>query len=358
MPALSDTDYDIAIIGAGIAGCFCARLLAQHGLRVALVEKSRGTGGRASSRRLAQSDNAAATTVELGAPFFHAEDDSLATEIERWLNDDIIAPWPEADRRDASGRTIRAYTGVPKMSALTRYLSSAADLYPGQRIYHVDKTGGEQWLLRDENYNALLTARKLILTAPAAQSAALLCSPDAPAKWLAAAHSASQRCSAQWAAVITVANTGEAAETALALLNNLNDVNYPEHPHIERIIKDCAKPSRATEPMRWVIQADQSWSEANKDASAETVAKALFRAFIEACQLPENAEGCIAISNCHRWRLGRHQCAEKTAGDTEENALWDADLRLGIAADWLADGSIWGALQSASALSDQILANP
>ena len=41
----------IAIIGAGIAGVTAARTLLQAGHRVTLIEKSRGVGGRMSTRR-------------------------------------------------------------------------------------------------------------------------------------------------------------------------------------------------------------------------------------------------------------------------------------------------------------------
>ena len=41
----------VAVIGAGMAGATCARLLADAGLDVTLFDKSRGVGGRMSTRR-------------------------------------------------------------------------------------------------------------------------------------------------------------------------------------------------------------------------------------------------------------------------------------------------------------------
>ena len=70
MNLLSNTVYDVAIIGAGIAGSYCANVLQKAGYRVCLIEKGRGTGGRASSRRLAQQEEGVQLSCDLGAPFF------------------------------------------------------------------------------------------------------------------------------------------------------------------------------------------------------------------------------------------------------------------------------------------------
>ena len=44
--------FDVAIIGAGLAGLTCAQQLHQVGYQVVIIEKSRGVGGRVATRRL------------------------------------------------------------------------------------------------------------------------------------------------------------------------------------------------------------------------------------------------------------------------------------------------------------------
>src|SRR4028118_2371524 len=44
--------FDVAVIGAGMAGLSCAQRLRQAGYSVAVVEKSRGAGGRVATRRV------------------------------------------------------------------------------------------------------------------------------------------------------------------------------------------------------------------------------------------------------------------------------------------------------------------
>ena len=41
----------VAIVGAGVSGLACAKLLGDHGIDVVVFDKSRGTGGRASTHR-------------------------------------------------------------------------------------------------------------------------------------------------------------------------------------------------------------------------------------------------------------------------------------------------------------------
>lgn len=46
---MSDTKYDVTVVGAGAAGCAVAALLAKRGYKVALLERQSEVGGRASS---------------------------------------------------------------------------------------------------------------------------------------------------------------------------------------------------------------------------------------------------------------------------------------------------------------------
>ena len=43
--------YIVAVIGAGISGCYAANQLSLKGFDVSIFEKGRGSGGRTSSRR-------------------------------------------------------------------------------------------------------------------------------------------------------------------------------------------------------------------------------------------------------------------------------------------------------------------
>ncbi|MGL5196126.1 MAG: FAD-dependent oxidoreductase, partial [Chroococcales cyanobacterium] len=56
-------EFDMAVIGAGIAGLTAAQSLRSLGQTVVVLEKSRGVGGRVATRRLYD------TQADFGAPF-------------------------------------------------------------------------------------------------------------------------------------------------------------------------------------------------------------------------------------------------------------------------------------------------
>ncbi len=64
-------DFDIAIVGAGVAGLAAGRILAKSGLRVALVEARSRVGGRIFTTHVTPGGAPPAMPVELGAEFVH-----------------------------------------------------------------------------------------------------------------------------------------------------------------------------------------------------------------------------------------------------------------------------------------------
>lgn len=49
---LGTQKFDVAVIGAGMAGLICAQQLQRAGYSVVMLEKSRGVGGRMATRRV------------------------------------------------------------------------------------------------------------------------------------------------------------------------------------------------------------------------------------------------------------------------------------------------------------------
>jgi monoamine oxidase len=64
-------EFDIAILGAGVAGLAAGRILAKSGLRVAVVEARHRVGGRIFTAHVTAGEAAREIPVELGAEFVH-----------------------------------------------------------------------------------------------------------------------------------------------------------------------------------------------------------------------------------------------------------------------------------------------
>jgi protoporphyrinogen oxidase len=68
---MTSTEYDVIIIGAGVAGLHAGRLLAEAGRRVAIVEARNRIGGRIWTEPISLHNSPLPIPIELGAEFVH-----------------------------------------------------------------------------------------------------------------------------------------------------------------------------------------------------------------------------------------------------------------------------------------------
>jgi predicted NAD/FAD-dependent oxidoreductase len=80
-------DLDVAIVGAGVARLTAAPALRDRGLRVLVLEKSRGLGGRAATRRRGEG------RIDHGAQFFTARDARFRARVDTWLATGDVLVW-------------------------------------------------------------------------------------------------------------------------------------------------------------------------------------------------------------------------------------------------------------------------
>ena len=359
---LSEKQYDIAVIGAGIAGSYCADRLQDEDFQVCIIDKSRGTGGRASSKRLYNGNALTHTnpsghtnvgtpsSCELGAPFFHLEDHQLTASVNRWFAAGVIAPWPAADQKNQ-----KAFTGTPTMSALTRHLIQHCDFFGSEKISIIERDSSG-WRLLNDSYQCRLQAKRLIITAPAAQSAILLSGSAAPEAWLLDAHRASLFCTPQWATVVSLSLDIVLSQPQLDALQALPAVVECKAGPIARIICDSQKPQRSSFQSRWVLQADQDWSQRMIDADNQWISEQLIQAFTNWLNEQQDyrfESADFSSLPAHRWRLGRHHSNPASASPLDYR--WCEVLGLAIAADWLGDGSVYAAMKSANNLVKAML---
>jgi photolyase PhrII len=179
----------VAIVGAGLAGLSCARVLADHNVECVVFDKGRGVGGRTSTRR---TDDG---SFDLGAQYFTARDARFVRWVRMWEARGLVAPWAgtvvKLGAEGAAPQDTTAcdrYVGVPGMSALAKHL--AADLHVktghivdqlrmdngrvallGRRDLHATLAPASPDALGDEHFGAF---DALVVCVPPAQAAALL----------------------------------------------------------------------------------------------------------------------------------------------------------------------------------------
>ncbi|AWI80218.1 NAD/FAD-dependent oxidoreductase [Parazoarcus communis] len=324
----------VAVVGAGLAGLSCASLLAQAGLRPVVFDKSRGPGGRMSTRR------GEGWQCDHGAQYFTARDPDFRAEVERWLQAGVAALWAprlqvlgDESRHDADSGLER-FVGTPRMTAPARLLADRLELYSGTRIQKLER-GAEGWRLLavergwvDEYFDAVVLAQ------PAPQAAALLRQSSLPGAaasgLLALADAAVMRGS--WALMVRFSEP-----VALPL-----DGAFVNDGPLRWIARDSSKPGRDGVET-WLLHANAQWSEAHFEAEAEDVAAAMLQAF-------HDLGGPAPLAwTAHRWRYADTE----SAGDTV--CAWDEDACLGVCGDWLNGGKVEGAWLSGRALAQRIL---
>lgn len=87
---MTQQQWDIVVVGAGLAGLTAAHQLQIAGRQVVVVDKSRGVGGRLATRR------AANQRLDHGCPYLQPTTPALATTIDQGQQAGILQPWQPA----------------------------------------------------------------------------------------------------------------------------------------------------------------------------------------------------------------------------------------------------------------------
>lgn len=167
------TQFQVAIVGAGIAGLTCARQLAQAGYPVVVLEKSRGVGGRVSTRRLH------GTWADHGTGYLAPQTDRFRQLLATLSAEGILQVWTEAvpqidpygklqipDRNDRTP----CYAAPNGMTAIAKFLAQGLDIRLGQRVQTISLTPDRRWQLRTEPANAETEALEITADAVSSRS--------------------------------------------------------------------------------------------------------------------------------------------------------------------------------------------
>ena len=316
----SATLNTVAIIGAGLSGCLCARLLTDRGLQVTLFDKARHVGGRTSTRQSRQDDT---WVMDHGLPAFHAE----SIPAQQWLaaleQQGVIQRW--TPRMRGTSPHLDRFVGVPFNHTVTEHLAKGLTLHTQTRITSARRHSSHWMLMTDDTAFGPFDA--LILTAPPVQTRAILpqefhdpilMTPFAPS------HAMMMRFDAP--------------------LDVDWDAAKLDHAVLSWVSRESSKPGRESGE-RWLVQTTSAWSSAHLETEPRALSAPLLAAFHDLT----GTDKTPAKHQVHRWRYARPDAP------LERGSWWDPSVQLGLCGDWLNGGQLEGAFHSGHHLAAALL---
>ena len=329
-------DTEILIVGAGLCGLHAATRLQAAGRSVLVLEKSRGLGGRAATRRWNN------RPVDHGAQFFTAKNPEFVAQVARWLESGVCHEWTRGLHRFSGGQLHEPtdhshprYACRSGMAALGRTLGGPLGeiVQRESKVSRLDVVDEQSQATLEDG--RLVRSRCVLLTPPPAQSRALLAEsapmaaqelnrhPSWPCHALAACFS---RMELPW-----------------------QGIQSPDDEVLTWIGHDTSKrPELHAGHTIFMLHAAPSFSIANADAPEGEIAAALLRRASEMTSLDLCSPLEIFLQ---RWRYALPASGETPSGPIAHTF----PSPLVIAGDWSNGGRIEGAWMAGRDAAEQLL---
>ena len=320
----------IAIIGAGISGLILANRLSKVA-DVSVFEKSRGIGGRMTTRRAGDHH------FDHGAQFFTAKSDVFKEFCEEVEQQGIIESWnpnyalikgEEVILKGKLSDEKKHFVAKPQMNSLCKYLARNLNVKLNQKIESV-QLHDKKWLLKcgDEEFGDF---DYLILAIPSHQAVDLV--PESFKYFDLISKVKMLGC---FSLMIGLKEKPELEFEAASLRESI----------ISWVSLNSSKPERPNE-VALLVNSSNQWAETVIEDDLEQVKDQMM------CQLAKiiNIEpGNITYNSIHRWKYANADFREG------EQSLFDEKLGLGICGDWLISGKVESAFLSGLDLSKKLL---
>jgi renalase len=300
----------IAIIGAGLSGLCLARALHAHA-DVRVFEKSRGVGGRMSTRY------APPFYFDHGTQYLTARTPSFKAFLRPFIDQGVVRDWRGRAVVMQNGQEVSElawdephWVASPHMNSLCKALADGLNITLSVEVAPLTERVHNQWLLRDKDQHDLGSFDWVISTAPAAQTLRLL-GPALPAH--TPLHDA--RMHGCYALMIGLNQSWDRDWIAAQVV---------DHP-IGWIGINSSKPARDKAHTAIVVHASNEWSERHIDDDVGDVQRVLIGQW-EA--LTGISLAHAAYLTTHRWRYAL-VAAPQTAG-----YYLDAQQHIASSGDW------------------------
>lgn len=319
----------IAIIGAGMAGVTAARHLQNSG-NVTLFDKSRGAGGRMSTRR------AEPFEFDHGAQYFTVKDSRFQSAVIEAVANGHIEAW-DATGVYRRGEVMEPDTGAgrfvstPRMNSWVKAMASNLDVRLNHRVTQLTRNKG-RWTLYFDDGSHENGFDWLVMTAPPAQVSALF-----PDNFQQAAELDAVKMDACFALMIGLDETPDVAWDSMR----------QEDGPAAWIAINSAKPRRPARPTL-MVHSGPDWSNAHIESDRERV----LHDMIEAASISVGVDlKAAAYQTLHFWRYAAVRQGASTP------CLVDRELKLIAAGDWCLGGRVEGAYLSGLAAAEAVKAH-
>lgn len=314
----------IAVIGAGLAGLVVASQLKQHGYDVTVYEKSRGPGGRMSTRRTDFGG------FDHGAQYFVVRDDRFADFLKPYIADGLVTEWqPQLVDCDAVGQftprpsTPPRYVGVPGINSICKQLAEGLTVHKQAKVLPIEKQQ-KGWLVQTEDNTKPATFDWIISTAPPMQTANVLRAVPSIVDQVI------QQTVHPCFAVMLASKTPWSHEWGGAFVKNNGPLSW--------IAINSSKPGRDTKFTQIVLHSATEWTQNMLKNEPEVIQAEMIKAFHDVTKFPVDD---LVFQTLHRWLY-----AKPTESIFVEDSLCDFDEKVAVAGDWLCAGRVEGAFLS------------
>jgi renalase len=158
---------DCIIIGGGITGLTIANILHRKGIKVTVLDKGKGIGGRLATRRISHEESIEGV-FDYGTQYFSVNSPQFQIWVDDWLQNNVIKEWCRGfGQTDSKPR----YCGINGTRGIAQYL--AKDLDVRTQTKAIELSYEKKWLVETDS-EIQYEGHMLVMTPPVPQSLSLL----------------------------------------------------------------------------------------------------------------------------------------------------------------------------------------